>query len=42
MTAALPYMELEIRELAERTFEKLNELTEEELAGLALEPEEDI
>ena len=34
MTAALLYMELEIKELAERTLEKLNELTEEEFAML--------
>ena len=40
MTAALPYMELEIKELAERTLEKLNELTEEKFAGLSFEPAE--
>ena len=41
MTAALPFMELEIKELAERTLEKLNELTEEEFAGLSFEPAEE-
>ena len=34
MTIALPFMEPEIKELAERTLEKLNELTEEEFAML--------
>lgn len=38
MTAALPFMVLEIKELAERTLEKLNELTEEEFAGITFEP----
>ena len=42
MTAALPYMEAEIRELAERTTEKLKKLTEEEFAGLVFLPAEDI
>ncbi len=36
MTAALPYMETEIQELAERTTEKLKKLTEEEFVGLVL------
>ena len=40
MTAALPFMEPEIKELAEHTLEKLNELTEEEFAGLSFEPAE--
>ena len=40
MTAALPYME--IRELAERTAEKLKKLTEEEFAELVFLPAEDM
>ena len=42
MTAALPYMETEIRELAGRTAEKLKKLTEEEFAGLVFLPDEDM
>ena len=42
MTAALPYMEAEIQELAERTTEKLKKLTEEEFAGLVFLLTEDI
>ena len=42
MTAALPYMETEIRELVERTAEKLKKLTEEEFAGLVFLPAEDM
>ena len=42
MTAALPYMETEIRELAKRTAEKLKKLTEEEFAGLVFLPAEDM
>jgi len=42
MTAALPYMETEIRELAERTAEKLKKLTEEEFAELVFLPAEDM
>ena len=42
ITAALPYMETEIRELAERTAEKLKKLTEEEFAELVFLPAEDI
>ena len=42
MTAALPYMETEIRELAERTAEKLKKLNEEEFAGLVFLPAEDM
>ena len=41
MTAALPFMEPEIKEFAERTLEKLNGLTEEEFAGLSFEPAEE-
>ena len=42
MTAALPYMETEIQELAERTTGKLKQLTEEEFAGLVFLPAEDM
>ncbi|MCM1330136.1 MAG: transposon-transfer assisting family protein [Ruminococcus sp.] len=42
MTAALPYMETEIQELAGRTIEKLKQLTEEEFAGLVFLPAEDM
>ena len=41
MTAALPYMEKDIQELARQTAGKLNELTEEEFSGLVFEPAED-
>lgn len=42
MTAALPYMEADIQELVRQTAGKLNELTEEEFAGIVFEPAEDI
>lgn len=42
MTAALPYMEIEVQELTKRTAEKLKQLTEEEFAGLVFLPAEDI
>ena len=42
MTAALPYMETEIQELAEHTAEKLKQLTEEKFAGLVFLPAEDM
>jgi hypothetical protein len=42
MTAALPYMETELQELAQRTAEKLKQLTEEEFAGLVFLPAEDM
>lgn len=42
MTAALPYMETEIQELAERTAAKLKKLTEDEFAGLVFLPAEDM
>ena len=42
MTAAMPYMETEIQELAGRTAEKLKKLTEEEFAGLVFLPAEDM
>ena len=41
MTAALPFMEPEIKEFTECTLEKLNELTEEEFTGLSFEPAEE-
>ena len=36
MTAALPYMDADMRELAERTLSKVDALTDEEYAGLAV------
>ena len=42
MTAAMPHMETEIQELAERTAAKLKKLTEEEFAGLVFLPAEDM
>ena len=36
MTAALPYMDADMRELAERTLSKVDALTEKEYAELAL------
>lgn len=42
ITAALPYMETEIQELAERTAEKLKKLTEEKFAELVFLPAEDM
>ena len=42
ITAALPYMETEIQELAERTAEKLKKLTEDEFAGFLFLPAEDM
>lgn len=42
MTAALPYMETEVQEIAERTAGKLKQLTEEEFAGLVFLPAEDM
>lgn len=42
MTAALPYMETEIQELAERTAVKLKQLTEGEFVGLVFLPAEDM
>ena len=42
MTAALPYMETELQELAKRTAAKLKKLTEEEFDGLVFLPAEDI
>lgn len=42
MTAAIPYMEKDIVELARQTARKLNELNEIEFAGLIFESAEDI
>ena len=42
MTAAIPYMETEVQELAERTAEKLKQLTDEKFAGLVFLPAEDM
>ena len=42
MTAASPYMDTEVQELAERTAEKLKKLTEEEFAGLVFLSAEDM
>ena len=42
MTAALPHMETEVQELAERTAGKLKQLTEEEFAGFVFLPAEDM
>lgn len=36
MTAALPYMDADMRELAERTLSKVDALTDEEYAELSL------
>ena len=36
MTVALPYMDADMRELAERTLSKVDALTEKEYAELAL------
>lgn len=38
MTAALPYMEKDIRELTERTIGKLEALTNDEYSQLAIDP----
>ena len=42
MTAAIPYMEKDMGELARQTAGKLNELTEEEFARLVFEPAADM
>ena len=42
MTAAMPYMETKIQELAGRTAEKLKKLTEEEFDRLVFLPAEDM
>ena len=42
LTAVMPYMDKEVQELAERTAEKLKQLTEEEFARLVFLPAEDM
>lgn len=42
MNAAIPYTEKDMGKLARQTARKLNELTEEEFAGLVFEPAEDM
>lgn len=42
MTAAMPYMETEVQELAESSAEKLKQLTGEEFSGLVFLPAEDM
>ena len=42
MTAALPFMDKEMRELAKRTLAKVEAMTEVELAGLALYPADEV
>ncbi len=42
VTAVLPYMETEIQDLAERIAGNLNQLTEEEFAGLLFLPAEEL
>ena len=41
MTAALPFMQSEFTELAERTIANLDKLTEEEFSEQSFEPAED-
>lgn len=41
MTAALPYMENDMRELAGRTIQKLDAMTDDEYLQLAIDPAED-
>lgn len=38
ITAALPYMENDMRELAGRTIQKLNAMTDDEYLQLAIDP----
>lgn len=38
MTAALPYMDSEFQELARRTMDKLNSLTDNEFLQLSIDP----
>ena len=42
MTAALPYMDADMRELAKRTLSKVDALTEEEFAELAIYAAEEV
>ena len=41
MTAALPFMDSDMRELTGRTLEKLNALTDNEYLQLAIDPAEE-
>jgi hypothetical protein len=41
MTAAFPYMDGEIQELARRVVSKLDGLTDDEYAGLSIDPADD-
>lgn len=42
MTAAMPYMDEDMRELAQRTLSKVDELTEEEYAEIAIYAAEEV
>lgn len=42
MTAALPYMDAGLRELAKRTLSKVGALTEAEYRGLAVYPADEV
>ena len=42
MTAALPYMDADMRELAKRTLSKVDALTEKEFAELAIYAAEEV
>ena len=42
MTAALPFMEGEMRDFAARTLAKVERMTEAEFAGLALYPADEV
>ena len=42
MTAALPYMDADMRELAERTLSKMDALTETEYAELAVSAADEV
>ena len=41
MTAALPHMDSDFQELARRTLDKLDTLTDDEFSQLAIDPAED-
>jgi hypothetical protein len=41
MTAALPYMDEDTRQLARRTLDRLHDLTDEQYSGLCLDPADD-
>ena len=42
MTAALPFMDEDMRELAKRTLSKVDALTEAEYRGLAVYPADEV